>query len=406
MAMKLNQLYNERRTAWRSITVRYTKLLANSGFMFSLYMALIIGGVYYQKALKTLPTHFPSALVLTILFLFVIYPTTIRTYIQKADLIFLLPAESELESYFEKAFRDSWSRQGLWIIFAGAVGMPLYLKTVDPIPTHYGVLILLFIVLKGWNLYGVWAESRLHTPVGYRFLRFVVTAAWVYFLIARGSWVFLCLLVLLLAVVSLWVYRPILRSTPLNWIILAEEEARLAMRFLRMANWVTDVPGLEQPIKPRRYLNFMFRFWPKKRANLYSLLYFKTFLRAGDYFGLYIRLTIIGAIFLVLVPSSPVLAFVIFGVCLFLTAFQLLSLGRHDFPQGIEGLYPLDRKVKRHGFLNVIRFLLVFQALIFSIVFLLVSPSLRQFLLMVCVGGGGAMLWVQVVSNKKVKPAY
>jgi ABC-2 type transport system permease protein len=403
MAMKVNQLYSERRAAWRSITIRYTKLVANSGFAFSLYLALLVGGVYYQKALKTLPPHFPSALVLTCFFLLVIYPTTIRTYIQKADLIFLLPAESELESYFEKAFRDSWSRQSLWIIFAGAVGMPLYLKTIDPRPAHYGVLILLFIVLKGWNLYGLWAESRLHAITGYLVLRFIVTAAWVYFLITKGSWTILILLVLVLMFVSLWVYRPILRNAPLNWIALAEEEARLAMRFLRMANWVTDVPGLEQPIKPRRYLNFLFHFWPKKKATLYSLLYFKTFLRSGDYFGLYIRLTIVGAIFLVLVPSSPVFAFGIFGVCLFLTAFQLLALGRHDFPLGIEGLYPLEWKAKQQGFLKVIRLLLIVQAFILSIVFLFVSPSLRQFLLMVFVGGGGAILWVQVVSKRKIK---
>jgi len=403
--MKGNQLYNERRAAWRAITIRYTKLVANSGFMFSLYVALIIGGVYYQKALSALPPQFPAALVLTCLFVFVIFPTTLRTYIQRADLIFLLPAEAELDSYFEKAFRDSWGRQGIWIIFAAAIGMPLYLKAIDPRSAHYGVLILLFIVLKGWNLFGVWAESRLHSTSSYLILRFVLTTAWVYFLLAKGSWITLGLLVLLIAVVSLLVYRPIIKNVPLNWIGLAEEEARLAMRFLRLANWVTDVPGLEQPIKPRRYLNILFQFWPKKTATVYSLLYFKTFLRAGDYFGLYIRLTVIGAIFLVLVPSSPVLASVVFGVCLFLTAFQLLALGRHDFPLGIEGLYPLEDKARRQGFLKVIRLLLVLQTLILSLVFLVVSPSLTQFLLMVILGGGGAMLWVQAVSHKKLKTA-
>ncbi|HET6871791.1 MAG TPA: ABC transporter permease [Sporolactobacillaceae bacterium] len=399
--MKGTDLYDKRKAAWRAITIRYIKLVSNSGFAFSLYLALIIGGVYYQRALTVLPPQFPSAFVLTVFFVLVIYPTTIRTYIQRADLIFLLPAESELSSYFEKAFRESWGLQALVVIFAGAVGMPLYLKAIDSRPTHYGVLILLFIILKGWNLYGVWAESRLYATRSYRFLRFVLTVAWVYFLISKGNGIILGLLVLLLAFVSLWVYRPILKNVPLNWIGLSDEEARQAMRLLRLANWVTDVPGLEQPMKPRGYLNGLFRFWPKKTTSVYPLLYLKTFLRAGDYFGLYIRLTLIGALFLILAPSSPVLAFVIFGVCLFLTAFQLLALGRHDFPRGIEGLYPLEAKAKREGFLKIIRLLLITQALILSVVFLIVSPSIKQFLIMLVVGGGGAMLWVQLVSIKK-----
>lgn len=56
--MRLHDLYPKRRQEWTSTTFRYLKLVGNSGFMFSLYMALLIGGVYYQKALKALPLIF------------------------------------------------------------------------------------------------------------------------------------------------------------------------------------------------------------------------------------------------------------------------------------------------------------------------------------------------------------
>lgn len=398
--MRLEQLYEMRRQAWLETTVRYTKLVANSGFMFSLYAAIIISGVYYQKALKNLPPHFPSALILTILFGAFVIPTSIRTYVQRADLIFLLPAEAELDAYFRKAIRDSWIRQAIILIFVSAVAMPLYLKTLDASPAHYGLVVLLIILLKGWNIFGAWSEARLQSSLGYFILRGLLSLVFLYFILTKANWVFMGILLLILLAVSLWGYRPVLNKESLNWIHLADEEARQAMRFLRIANWVTDVPGLEQPIKPRRYLNVFYSGFKKSRSNVYALLYLKTFFRSGDYFGLYSRLTLIGALLMILVRHSSLLSIIIFGLVVFLSTFQLLALKKHDFPQALEGLYPLKLDTKRIGFLKVMRYLILFQSLMLALVFLVTHFVVLPFLAMLVIGAGFTMIWLQMISKR------
>lgn len=344
-------------------------------------------------------------LILTIWFVLVVFPSSIRTYIQRADLIFLLPAESELSAYFRKAIQDSWIRQSIVLIFAAAIGMPLYLKTVDPSSNHYFIAVILFILLKGWNIYGVWAEARTDTRFPYQFLRFLITFMFIYMVFSKVSWLVLtCLLIVLVG--FLWfAERPLLIREPMNWIDLAEEESRQAMRILRIANWVTDVPGLEQPVKSRPYLNFLASIWKGRgQPSVYPLLFLKTFSRTGDYFGLYIRLTLVGAVLIVVVQSAPMIAILVFGLSLFLTAFQLLSLVRHDFPAALEGLYPLDDPMKRQGFLKVIRILVGIQSVILSLLFLAVTQMLLPFIGMLILGFLLSILWIQMLSRKKIEP--
>lgn len=402
--MRLSNLYETRKQEWTRTTLRYTKLAANSGFMFSLYMALMIGGVYYQKALKSLPPHFPAALILTIWFTVFVVPSSIRTYIQSADLIFLLPAEAELSNYFRKAIKDSWIRQSLVLVFVAAVGMPLYLKAIDPNASHYGVVLVLLILLKAWNVFGVWCEARTQVRSIYAVFRFLISISFIYLILIKVSWPLIGILLLVFIGYSWFAERPLLINEPLNWVYLAEEESRQAMRILRLANWVTDVPGLVLPTKPRAYLNFIASVWNGKgKKSVYPLLYYKTFSRAGDYFGLFSRLTIVGAVLIVIVRASLILALVVFGLSLFLTAFQLLTLKRHDFPLALEGLYPIEPELRNTGFLQVTRLLMGVQTVILSLVFLLVTYEWTTGLIMLILGFILSIGWIQILSRKKTE---
>ncbi|WEG12025.1 ABC transporter permease [Pullulanibacillus sp. KACC 23026] len=401
--MRLSQLYSERRQAWTKITIRYTKLVANSGFMFSLYMGLIIGSVYYQKALKTLPAHFPAAFILTILFGAAVIPTSIRTYIQRADLVLLLPAEGDLTGYFRAALRDSWGRQSIYLIFLSAVAMPLYLKTLDASPAHYAVIVLLLILLKGWNIYGVWCESRLEAIRGLNYARALLSLIFIYLLLVKANLWFIAALIIILAIYSWLGYQPLLLRGSLNWILLADEEARLSMRFLRIANWVTDVPGLIQPIKPRRYIDLLIKPWVSRIHNVYALLYLKTFLRAGDYFGIFVRLTLIGALLMILTRYSLVLSIVIAAAVIFLTAFQLLALGKHEFPEALEGLYPINGSEKRRGYLYVMRVLIMSQTVLLTLVFIVTHLQNGLTAVMMLIAGIlFSTVWLQWVSGRQL----
>jgi len=70
------------------------------------------------------------------------------------------------------------------------------------------------------------------------------------------------------------------------------------MRLYRIANMFVDVPALKERVSRRKWLDFVLSMIGEKRTYLY--LYTRTFLRSGNYFGLYMRLLVIGGVFFTL----------------------------------------------------------------------------------------------------------
>lgn len=137
------------------------------------------------------------------------------------------------------------------------------------------------------------------------------------------------------------------------------------MVFYRFANMFTDVPGLEYNVKRRKWLDWLERFIPFKQENVYTYLFLNTFLRGGDYFGLFVRLTIVGAIGIYLLPAlyGKLLFVVLF---LFLTGFQLVPLWKHHQNKILFNLYPVGEETKRSSFKILLFCLLAVQSLLLA----------------------------------------
>ncbi len=131
------------------------------------------------------------------------------------------------------------------------------------------------------------------------FIRFICNSLFVYFLIEHISLISVGIVLAVMAIYLLMIHQMVKRK-PMNWEYLIAEEGKKMMLLYRIANMFVDVPALKERVARRKWLDFVLSIIGEKRTYLY--LYTRTFLRSGNYFGLYIRLLAIGGILLYFIP--------------------------------------------------------------------------------------------------------
>ena len=82
----------------------------------------------------------------------------------------------------------------------------------------------------------------------------------------------------------------------LKWDLLISQEEKRMASFYRLANMFTDVPKLKDTVKRRKWLDIFINRIAFSRDKTYLYLFSRAFLRSSDYLGLFIRLTVIGAL--------------------------------------------------------------------------------------------------------------
>uniref|UniRef100_UPI00046AEDE3 ABC transporter permease n=1 Tax=Caldalkalibacillus mannanilyticus TaxID=1418 RepID=UPI00046AEDE3 len=148
-----------------------------------------------------------------------------------------------------------------------------------------------------------------------------------------------------------------------HWLHLIEMEKRLEGRFYRFASLFVDVPHLQSNVRNRQWLAFVTRFFPFTSASAYKYLYLKTFVRANEYLGIYIRLTIIGAVVVYWIPDlyGKVIAYTLF---LFMMSIQIKALFLHHQHQFWFRLFPLPQTQLKKDFQWLNGLLLFVQSVI------------------------------------------
>ena len=111
-------------------------------------------------------------------------------------------------------------------------------------------------------------------------------------------------------------------------IAISEEEKRQS-RILRLFSLFIDLPNKQIPVKRRKYLDFFKKF----NSNLQNL-FLLTFLRSGNYLGLFLRILIINYIVNFFVKDF-IIAIVINFTLLYLLLFQLIPI----YQQTIDNIY-------------------------------------------------------------------
>ncbi|MBM7643823.1 ABC-2 type transport system permease protein [Scopulibacillus daqui] len=377
---KIEALWNRRRSEYWKMASRYWKLITmNSGLTFVLYVILIVGSIYYKKWLDTLTPSFPSALLIALAVGIFVIRSPIRTFIESADLVFLLPLETQLEIYFKKSRLYSFQLQCVTIIVLLVLFSPLYFRMINHSFLALAASAILIFAAKWWNIDCKWQEQYIPQPFMIKLVRAVVSFGFVY-AVVNGRLIFLVLiLICVMAIISL-ISRRLANQRLLKWDRLLEMENKQLMILYRFANLFTDVPQLKGKVKPRFWLNALTQF-TYGQPSVFKMFYAKTFIRSHEYFGMFIRLTVAGMVIELFLTNGYSTYFILLAV-MYISAVQLLTLWRHITPQALADLYPIHEQIKQQNYLQILFSLLVIQGVLLSIAGAVAVGSFISFIIL------------------------
>lgn len=368
--MNSTALWKERFRHFLKEVRTYSKYVFNDHLKFIFVFIIGAGAYYYQQWLQTLTSSFPTALVMAVLIGLALTAGSIQTLLKEADLVYLLPVEEKLKPYFTKAFLFTFMIQLYIIAIVAAALAPLYFQQMKQTGAGYIWIVLAFVIVKAWNLFVAWEKSFLTDQNIQRadwFIRFILNGLFVYFLVERTSVLVIGGIVLLM-VLYLAIMHQMVKGKPLNWEYLISEEGKKMMLLYRIANMFVDVPALKERVSRRKWLDFILSIIGEKRTYLY--LYTRTFLRSGNYFGLYVRLLALGGVILYFIPFLYG-RFIVSLIFLYLIGYQLLTLWKHHRMKIWLDLYPIGGEEKKKDFLTLLNAILITGSVIFTIIFAL-----------------------------------
>jgi ABC-2 type transport system permease protein len=360
-------LWKERFGTFAKETGSYLRYIFNGHLVIVVLFLLGTAAFYYQEWIETLQPDFPAAWIIALVLAAVLTYSPIQTFLTEADKIFLLPLETRLDNYFRKSITFSLSLQSYIVLLVLAVLMPLHVKIHGADFKSFFSLLFALILIKWLNILIRWNVQYFiekNVKLTDSFIRFSINVVLLYFIFSGAQLLFAAVPAVVLLLLYFY-YKKQAKDKGLKWEQLIEDEERRMNAFYRVANMFTDVPKLRDRTKRRKWLDWLVNIIPYKQDLAFSHLYLRTFARSGDYFGLLVRLTLIGGAALYFLSYGPgqILLALLF---MYLTGFQLLPLWNHHQNKLWVGLYPVPEKARRKSFTSLLLGIMIFQAAVFA----------------------------------------
>ncbi|HEM3576608.1 TPA: ABC transporter permease [Streptococcus suis] len=301
----MKTLFQKRRRDFIERCSKYLRYVLNDHFVLVLMVFLGFLSLQYRQLLIAFPENtWPIILIVLAISFLILFSGSIATYLEEADQVFLLTKEKEVLEELAAASRRSYLLWSGLQVLVQLLLLPVYLKL--------GLAVWLVVVY------------------------IVVLLVAKYFLVKY----------------QLATYQ---QQGVLNWSTAIQDEQKRKQTILRFFALFTTVKGISTTVKPRKYLNGILRLLRSRQTWFY--LYLRAFLRAGDYFGLSLRLFLLILLSLIAIEE----AWLSIGLVLvfhYLLLFQLLGLYKHYDYQYLTQLYPLDKKGKIRDFQRLLRVIL------------------------------------------------
>ncbi|MEN2767711.1 ABC transporter permease [Ornithinibacillus xuwenensis] len=360
-------------------TSRYLRYIFNGHIAFAMLFLVSALAYFYQQWLTTLPENFPTSWVMGIVLGIIVSYSPVRTLLKEPDLVFLITAEHKMGAYFRNALIYSFVIQLYMVVIVFAAFGPLYFATFpDRTGGTYWLTLAVVLIFKLWNLMANWWMLKVRdNAIRYtdQVARVFLNIAVLYFLVS-GEMLLAGITTIMFIIVFLYDLTLSRRQAGLAWELLVEKDSHRMQSFYRFANMFTDVPHLKNRIKPRHGLvSIIERNISFERKHTYDYLYRITFLRGGDYLSMYIRLIVIGGLFIYFIPSFWMK--IVFALLfLYMSSFQMMTLYQHHRTIIWLDLYPVEIEHRRSALLKWLFQLAFLQLFIFSIIFLFIQAYL------------------------------
>lgn len=370
-----HDFFKKRFSAHLKETSRYLKYIFNGHIAIAMLFFISALAYYYQQWLTALPENFPTALIMGIVIGLLVSYSPVRTLLKEPDLFFLIAAEHKMKAYFRNSLIYSFVIQLYLILLAIAAFGPLYFASFsDRSGNVYLLTLAVVLVFKVWNLIANWWMLKAREPGVRRIdllVRTILNIA-VFYFIVEGNLLLAALMTILFTLVFLYNYNLSRKQAGIVWDLLVEKDQNRMQAFYRLANMFADVPHLKNRIKKRHWLVAIVSKMPFAKKYTFDYLYRITFVRSGDYLGMYVRLVIVGGLFIYYIPNiwMKILFAILF---LYLSSFQMMTLYQHHRTVMWLDLYPVDLKLRQSALIKIIYQLTIIQAVLFSLLILVMQ---------------------------------
>ncbi|RAL26660.1 ABC transporter permease [Thermoflavimicrobium daqui] len=386
--MKTDQLFIKRMTtSWTQAIRILMMVLSGGGTPLVVGVLFILLSIAYSRFLVWLPKDFPIAVLVAIIISLPLSIVRIRTWIQKADLTFLLPLETKMRDYFKVSLYYNCATYLARLTLFLLILLPLYRLRFGTIKDFMAVLIA-FCFLQVWNIIASWLEDRLQPFYSSRFIftlffiRLLITGWLSYITLiyvhAKISLVLLFFILTVLHTFFLWRIFSKAPRFPYPWILFAKREQKIQAKYVSLAGWFVDLPQVRFPVKERKWITWLL---PKliPQGKPFSYLYWRTFFRHSELFSIYLRILLLAILIIVFLPNF----WVVFGtilLCIWLFGSQLPQITNpHRYPMFVQ-IYPIDPKERRTSFQKMCWILISLLSIILTLVASFTNLLLSQVL--------------------------
>lgn len=373
-----------RNHAWLQ-AIKIMRLIFNGGgFPILVGICLILFYISYTRLLEILsPDIWITPWMALFISIFMTF-SPFRTWIQTADLTFLLPMEHKLSNYFKSCLKYNILIQMLRTSLLFFLLYPLYRFQLGDSKSY----LITFLLLMGYQIihtWFTWYQIKVGTPwtkwvlLGYNFLFMIVLLENIWYLsMGMGLGLFAFLLYL----------RKIIPTHPWPWRVLVTHEQKRVAFYQKIASWFIDLPGKQKAIQQRNIWIFLLRLF-EQQPRSFSYLYWRRFIRDRDYFMPYIHL--LGMTTLMMwILSNPYIVLAIFVTSLAIFSIQFLTLKNTElYPVWIR-LYP--KSIKK-GLSQVSLVLLGLQSTLLSSIVWLITNQFLFSMTLLAIGWGYNLIY-------------
>lgn len=383
---------------------RYMRYIFNGHIAFAILFFIAAVAYYYQAWLAELPEDFPTAVIIGIAFGLIVSYSPVRTLLKEPDLVFLLPAEEKMKPYFRNSVIYSFVVQLYLLLLVVAAFGPLYSASFPGREGNpYLLTLLILLLFKVANLLANWWMYKIREQ-NYRRLEVLVRTMMnilVFYFIIAGEMIAAGLVTVLFAVLFLYDFYVSKKQSGVVWDLLLEKDQNSMQTFYRIANMFSDVPHIKNRVRKRQWLvSLVTRSIPFEKRYSFDYLYRITFVRSGDYVGMYFRLIILGGLFIYFIPNIWVkLLFVI--LFLYLSSFQMMTLYQHHRTIMWLDIYPVEKLDRQRAMTKIIYQLSLVQTILFALLFVFMQEYLG-FILAIVFGVLFTVVFVNGYVKKKL----
>ena len=365
--MSMHSIWSKRFTHYISELQKYMQYIFTGHIAVVLVFVLGVVGYQYSEWLKTVDESFPVALVVGALIGFVIAFSRPTTLLREPDQVYLLPLESKMKHYFSKALKWTFFSQILISVVLYIVSIPLLRAASSLTIKEIWLGVVVILLLKAINVaieFSYRYVSRGRYTVIDRITRVVLNIFVLYYFL---QWELVISGVIVLLLIAYFVViRKNVYADPIPYEHFIRIEQNRMYSFYRFANYFTDVPHLRGSVKRRTLLDFVYRFIPYKKDNAQMYLISRTFIRTDDLFFLWVRLTVISALFAAFIELQFV-TWIISAALAFALVIQLKQALASTNEFRMDMLFPLKEQVRTNSIDKLLIQLVVVQAIIVAL---------------------------------------